>query len=126
MLTLIWSLFYFAVGLITGLVVLSTILPSWLYGVPRSLTLAIKGDLRPIAVVYYLAVPIVLPALVAIVAIAVQLIAPSVLEAVLASEAFSWGIGLALVATIANLFSATGRAALAPDFDKVTKRFRRS
>ena len=122
MLSLIRGTFDFGAGLFVGFVVLYAILPAWLYGVPRSLALAMKGQLHAIVILYYAALPILWLLFFGALALIARFLAPSLTYSVLTSEAFAWGVGLALTAMVFNSFTANGRAALAADFDALAKR----
>lgn len=122
---LVQSVLAFVLGLVIGMFLFSQLLLPLLYGLPRSIYLVLRGELRPTAILYYLVVPFVWLLVLAGVITLGFLAAPRLTEAVLSNDPFNLGGLLALVLVVLNIFRSEGRKSMREDFEQTSTRFAR-
>jgi hypothetical protein len=115
---------YFFLGLVIGLFVYAQVLLPLVYGVPCSLYLYFRKEVRLGAVLFQLAGPVVWWVMLLILGLVLALISPKLLNFLVYDPAFRGGGWAAIVLLLLNFLSGKGRADMRDDFQNNISRFR--
>lgn len=121
---MILSIMFFIGGVIIGVFVYAQMLLPLFYGLPVSISMAIKGKLKPVAILYQLLTPLIWFVGLFIFGFILAIIWPNLARFFAYNQSFQLGTTVGFFLLIGNVLTRKGRADVREEFNEVTvKRF---